>query len=107
MGRMDEQAPSTISRLKTFDPMTLPTARSRWPRTVAASPAASSVGTTPLEVVDGDAGERLVHGKEERAVADEPDLVAECLLERLAKDNSDIFNHMMIIDIDIASRLYL
>ena len=52
--------------------------------------------------VYGDAGERLVHWKEEKPVSHDPGFIAECFLECLAEHDADVFDGVVVIDFDVA-----
>ena len=56
----------------------------------------------PAGEVDRDLGQGLVHRHDRPAVAVDAALVAECLLDRLAEDDADVFDGVVRIDLQIA-----
>ena len=60
----------------------------------------------PARNVDGDAGERLVHGQVHIGVAGDAAHVAERLLHRLAERDADVFGGVVVIDVEVAGGLH-
>jgi hypothetical protein len=57
--------------------------------------------------IDGAGGERFIHGHQKISGAQNSALAAEGFLHRLAKGDSDVFDGVVLIDVQIASRVQL
>ena len=55
--------------------------------------------------IDGDDGERFIHRHDEIAGAVDALAIAECLEQRFAEHDADVFDRVVLIDVEIARRL--